>query len=348
MLLRLYYNLNKDECTLVSALLIKLLRVYRNNGFTYFVKYVKATRLCFTRYISGKPIYINKDRVSLINGVPKTILPFIKGIDEFRYIRIVLSILNISKAVKTPKGVICADYSTIISPNKRNFYTIPALVIKDFIDKYKLNMKKPKYHLKDYYFSMKIGPQGPSLISSWVSTKLLPSTLFISINNMMGTYKGYFMKFQNTLYLDEKSIPTDTRCAAHRVQHTSVGRIAILEAPEGKARIVAMIDYYSQFVLKAIHKQIFGLFQRFAQDRTFSQDPRGLIKEDGHSFHSFDLSAATDRLPILIQQKLLSYIYDDSNYGKDWANLLVNRDYITPEGELIRYKIGTPMGGYTS
>lgn len=42
-------------------------------------------------------------------------------------------------------------------------------------------------------------------------------------------------------------------------------------------------------------------------------------------------------------------------YGQAWANLLVDRDYVLPEGsspkrdyQVLRYAVGQPMGAYSS
>lgn len=67
----LFYNLNSNEKVMVSKLLTFANFIYLSNGFSYFIKYMKASRLHFTRYMCGKPLYVNSDRVSLVNGFPK-------------------------------------------------------------------------------------------------------------------------------------------------------------------------------------------------------------------------------------------------------------------------------------
>lgn len=93
-------------------------------------------------------------------------------------------------------------------------------------------------------------------------------------------------------------------------------------------------------------------------DATFDQDAgvamlQQKIKDGKRVVFSLDLSAATDRLPLLLQQKLLNYHY--SRLGDHWANLLVNRDYSVPyhltlpnNPGTVRYGAGQPMGAYSS
>jgi hypothetical protein len=87
-------------------------------------------------------------------------------------------------------------------------------------------------------------------------------------------------------------------------------------------------------------------------DGTFNQDAcvmrlqKLLGASDFRCAYSFDLSAATDRLPISLQITLLNYI--NPKLGDHWSNLLVNRDYMTPDGEPLRYAVGQPMGALSS
>jgi len=87
-------------------------------------------------------------------------------------------------------------------------------------------------------------------------------------------------------------------------------KLAIINDPEGKSRVIAIYDYFTQVILEHTSKRMFNLLKtKFSQDRTFTQDP--IIKTDGiNKYHSLDLSSATDRFPIQLQQLLLSVMMD--------------------------------------
>jgi hypothetical protein len=76
----------------------------------------------------------------------------------------------------------------------------------------------------------------------------------------------------------------------HRLMHPGkvnqgqFGKISIVQDPELKLRPIAMLDYYSQLVLKKVHLEIFALLRRIPQDRTFTQDPTFQGKTLGHKF----------------------------------------------------------------
>jgi hypothetical protein len=52
-----------------------------------------------------------------------------------------------------------------------------------------------------------------------------------------------------------------------------IGRLAVIEAPEAKMRVIATLDYFSQVLLKPIHDEIFRNLRKLSTDRTFTQDP---------------------------------------------------------------------------
>jgi hypothetical protein len=91
--------------------------------------------------------------------------------------------------------------------------------------------------------------------------------------------------------------------------HTALpGRLGIIEDSELKKRIIGMIDYHSQWVLRPVHDRLMSCLRHFPSDRTYTQDPHNTwLGNDG--FHSLDLSAATDRFPISLQVKLMRNIF---------------------------------------
>jgi hypothetical protein len=107
----------------------------------------------------------------------------------------------------------------------------------------------------------------------------------------------------------------------------------VKEEAAGKARVFAITDAITQSVLYPVHKYLFSLLRDLPMDGTFDQgaplarllelQKEGALK--GHRFHSYDLSAATDRLPIGLQRDILGY-YIGSELAGLWADLLTKRD----------------------
>lgn len=52
-----------------------------------------------------------------------------------------------------------------------------------------------------------------------------------------------------------------------------LGKLAIVHDPELKERVIAMVDYTTQFILKPIHDNLLSKLSNLPCDRTFNQDP---------------------------------------------------------------------------
>lgn len=152
------------------------------------------------------------------------------------------------------------------------------------------------------------------------------------------------------------------------------GRLAAKIEAAGKVRIFALVDYWTQVVLRPLHLFIFSILKEIPQDGTFDQlaPLRLLLKEvkPGELIYSYDLSAATDRLSVWLQEAILGAIFNVS-FAQAWRELLVGRFYrlpAIPQRDLkkfrnsigkasphydektnsVRYAVGQPIGALSS
>jgi hypothetical protein len=94
----------------------------------------------------------------------------------------------------------------------------------------------------------------------------------------------------------------------------------------GKARVVGITNYWVQLCLYPLHKSIFdflktlstdGAFDQIKPVRAFLDNPlvhvRGLddVESGPAEMYSLDLTAATDRLPLEVQEQVLSLFTSD-------------------------------------
>lgn len=144
---------------------------------------------------------------------------------------------------------------------------------------------------------------------------------------------------------------------------SSLGRLGLKDEP-GKVRVFAMVDYWTQVALGPLHDKLFELLRKIPQDGTFDQPKplRALVDRMNHlglkRCYSYDLSAATDRLPLSVQRLLLNALFSDQALGDSWGTMLADRDFRVPpysgkieKGVLpkkIRYAVGQPMGALSS
>lgn len=142
---------------------------------------------------------------------------------------------------------------------------------------------------------------------------------------------------------------------------SKLGKLGFLPEPAGKIRVFAMVDSLTQMLLKPLHDAIFEVLRKIPQDGTHDQHAPALkLQEYGFKhFWSYDLSAATDRFPISLQQALLALLLGPAT-ARAWRSILVDRQYMVPRRiserqrvprstpDFVTYGAGQPMGAYTS
>jgi len=139
----------------------------------------------------------------------------------------------------------------------------------------------------------------------------------------------------------------------------SFGRLGFKEEP-GKIRVFAMVSLITQTLMHPLHEWIFSKLRKISTDGTFDQG-RPVVnlikrfKESGEFVASYDLSAATDRLPLQLQVDLLVPLLG-AELSALWAFLLVGRPYRLPRiaksynlgFNSVKYAVGQPMGALSS
>lgn len=138
----------------------------------------------------------------------------------------------------------------------------------------------------------------------------------------------------------------------------SLGKLGLKEEAAGKVRVFAMVDAWSQWLLRPLHDALFKLLSGVPQDGTFDQlrPVKALIREIDerklNKVFSYDLSAATDRLPLALQVRVLS-IFLGIDYASAWGDFLTQRGYKLQSKEYnvkgtFYYAVGQPMGALSS
>lgn len=88
------------------------------------------------------------------------------------------------------------------------------------------------------------------------------------------------------------------------------GSLQTKEEAAGKIRVFAMVDVWTQSLLRPLHDYLFSILKSLPNDGTFDQQASvnrcfEKSKASGCSF-GYDLSAATDRLPLALQIAVLT------------------------------------------
>lgn len=129
-------------------------------------------------------------------------------------------------------------------------------------------------------------------------------------------------------------------------------RIAVLEQPENKRRTVAIVDYWTQSLLLPLHKYLQQVALKVPCSYYEDQDRgrelcRQFTLDQNADPVSYDATDFTDRFPRLIQEAVLSVLFDEE-LAKSAIKLMACRNFRAPYGKNIRYAVGQPMGSYGS
>lgn len=342
-----------------------LQKMIKYRGLVFTIKYYKQMRLHCTRYMCGEPLFVNDVRLGIDkDGFPKR-LSFIKPLfDSLKTIdlKFCLTILNFSRSWTLSEKEwrkVDINLKTITEPPK-SFIKVKEKDIQSFIQTFSLSAEEPSFNLKDIFMSFKSGPQGPASLTAYSNLLLYKSNLIRWIYNVTDVTGRLFLSnsIDKAFVLQEPP------------KYHVLGKLSVIRDPEAKMRVIAISDYFTQIYLKKIHEQIMSLLKHFNCDRTFTQDPIHSWSDNEESFWSLDLSSATDRFPLWLQQRLLNSLYN-KRFSSSWSNILKERPFaVNPElynlyinyerylngsnesfemdEQCVKYATGQPMGTYSS
>jgi hypothetical protein len=357
---------------------------YRCHGSKYTIAYLKAGQLAIQKAIAGTPVKsLNEINPDLpFEAVASCGLPSFIPLRDRRLI-----LKNKSSAVIRWWLTLFAVYRVIFTPGILKLSTITdvpsvpqaqidevadelvKLVDPSMFDQEALREKPDLLFLETASSTSKVSWMGflTDIVQLRANNLLQPCIDFL---NLLRHYELvriilYFEKEMNKFgdymgivkYVKENPSP--------------VGKLSIKEEPAGKLRVFAMVDVWTQSILKPLHTFLFKFLGKLPNDGTMDQRAsveRCFVKSSktGQSF-GYDLSAATDRLPISLQSKILDVLVP--GLGPIWSKILVDRDYFLKHKESkerfnkktgktytqtvsqlleLRYATGQPMGAYSS
>jgi len=305
----------------------------------FAAKWLKTIRLCVTRFLCGTPLKVCDLRIGLTKqGLPKVLgpmIPLIKG-KNTTDLRLILTLLNVSRLIL---GTGKMDITSITSPPTYNQEELDKLTT-DLVEKStwwldKLTINPNWEHV---HSTTKNGPNGQALATSFKDLAALPDDLRNDIYVLGGdTLKDYM----ELLLPAAKGFHPDTSTFKIR-------KLGVIRDKEGKNRTIAIFDYWSQSALRGIHDSLFECFRSLKTDLTFNQDATSVFqpKHPDTVYYSYDLSAATDRFPVSLQEAVLARLIGPEK-ASSWRRIM-SQPFTTREGNSVAYAVGQPMGGYSS
>jgi hypothetical protein len=358
-----------------------ILHLQKNHGEEFVVQYLKTGQLAIQKKLAGTPVSscreLNPDLnlPRLVNG-----LPYIIPVSDRRLmmrgastvIRYWLTMFSLYRIISIPGKLsfdtITADYSgsdeslgsysTLLSELSKQWIStvckIPSFKESEI---FMISKASPtcSRSWQGYYFDIMIMPKKTlSALKYFLEVSKQTRLLnYINYNEYIGpTLESYGRFFDN--------LKSQAARAVSDLGYYPVGQLCTKDEAAGKVRVFAMVDYWTQVSLKGLHDFIFNILSQLPNDGTFDQSASirraaQKVKISGCSF-GYDLSAATDRLPLELQIGVLSSFFS-WEFAYAWSDLLVyKRDYVYHHydgnahvsSEAFQYRVGQPMGALSS
>ncbi|QDB74989.1 MAG: RNA-dependent RNA polymerase [Epicoccum nigrum mitovirus 1] len=181
------------------------------------------------------------------------------------------------------------------------------------------------------------------------------------LSSFDGDQAGFVSKSGRKLYQSDSMVSKDS-IRAHGVgPGLGLSQFAIKEEAAGKLRLFALMDSITQSVMSPLHDYMFDLLRLIPNDGTFDQEASIVRSQEkavsSGCAYSFDLTAATDRLPVVLTAFIFTTIVGIRGFGTLWRNIMVKRPFAfnatvaqklkVSDGPYF-YEVGQPMGALSS
>jgi len=121
---------------------------------------------------------------------------------------------------------------------------------------------------REWLFSLKAGPAKGQALFNWpTDLSNLTETLIQDLSRIGGEV------FQTNLEKLRANLPAIAR--VFPVKEGPLRRLVGIADMEGKTRVIAIVDYFSQNALYPLHEFLFRILRQIPQDVTFSQGSFG-------------------------------------------------------------------------
>jgi len=354
-------------------LLKRVEKLISASASTWAFAYMKEVLRLTTRALAGtpemvsdSPVRVKRDHYGLPTIIPIRLRDILRGFIDNNYFyhaqtvrRIMIATLTIISIFRTFSTKVEAKLDTIVTPFEGKEKTLPQKEVASAVK----TLTGGKLSIGSFtpVVSQKAGPNAP--FSTWaagidaLAFILYPNQLWTLVRWMyiQRSYKYiawllFLIILFGPIYLLIYSLGGCKKLV--------LGKLSVVYNQAGKARVVASTNWWMQSALKPLHDNIFKLLGKLSTDGTLDQEAafsKFLTRADsiggpnfGNKLSGFDLSAATDRLPIDLQVQILNELGIDGSMWKELLDIewLYHPDRFTDE--YIRYAVGQPMGAYSS
>lgn len=369
----------KGSVKFLKLLNSRIVTLVKTNGWSFTFLYLKEVLRLTIRALGGQPETLWNNSIPRVkrdfSGLP-TIIPLSLRLAlreparNVNIVRVTLCVLSVFRIFKVP---VKPSLESIISPFNGIARTYDYLIIRKALNK--LNLKV-KFSIFRGFISESAGPN--SRFATWGSSLdalaflEYPRQLLTFVRIALVTKSYWYLAVFITILIVYGPLYFTLRMFG-MIAPLRMGKLSTVYDQAGKARIVAITNWWIQLALKPLHDSIFSSLRKWNDiDGTFDQGGPLLRlykeRDPRYKFSCFDLSSATDRLPITLQVDILNAL---GVRGDLWSELLnfqwsisgdlfklsdkykINQLNGIPSNILwkeafVKYAVGQPMGAYSS
>jgi len=333
----------------------RIVQLVKTNGFQFTFLYLKETARLTIRALGGSPEQASGEAQVRVSRDPRgypTVIPLklrrLFGAHQGKenVVRATLTLLTVFRTFPTK---VKPSLDTITGAFDGITRTLDSQAIRKAVKSLKLRASFGKFK---GFLATSAGPNchfstwgaGIDALALMLHPKQASAFVRLAVSSRSYGYLAWFI----VLNLIAGPLYALLRATRLLGEPLKLGRLSVVYDQAGKARVVAITNWWIQLALRPLHDSMFRAVRKIPMDGTFDQEAplKRLIslEPNGHLFHSLDLSAATDRLPIDVQVQVLEH--SGVREAELWRQLLsVPWAY---NKEVVYYSVGQPMGAYSS
>lgn len=303
-------------------------------------------------------VFVKTDKLGFPVIIPKTIRDTILSKEVYPHIRkkMIGSLLTILSIFRVFRTNVKPDLSSIIEPFNGLSRSLDSSLMIESLKELKLYQSYRSNSRCSLYWSEASGPNtviaGFGSINDALALLHTPKQLRLALYSLLMRLNiGLFLYLIVSITLFGPIYLLLTYCGL--IKPFVNGRLSVVYDQAGKARVIAITSYWLQTLFKPLHQFLFNKLEMIEEDGTFDQDKpfKELLKRLSNlksTLYGFDLSAATDRLPIELQEDILKLI----GFNLPWKDLLniswVPNFRTDSDISSVSYAVGQPMGALSS
>nr|UPW42220.1 MAG: putative RNA dependent RNA polymerase [Inner Mongolia grassland mitovirus 8] len=358
-----------------------VLKLHKNHGTDFTIKWLKACYVALQKALGEDKLKSLRDLEPglplprLINGFPAVIGSKDRDLIRKGHLGTTIYWSSIFSIYRVLKCSYKLKINSIIDP-----FTGDQERFDEILSQYNFPIFFDKIEgFKKIVKDSNLAPRKINFLRSASSTNsvswhglITDATLWLSDEKMYPIMENYLSSIRalgwNTLWFEEKIRDLATlgmRLSALSALKTKksmtgeYGQFSLKEEAAGKLRVFAIVDSITQNMLAPLHSFMFSVLKSIPNDGTFDQE-KSIKRSQEKSVlsgkaYSFDLSAATDRLPVKLTSKILSRIFSD-DFAESWVQLMTDREFYFSQSaqskysapEKLKYAVGQPMGALSS